>query len=410
MKILFYRYNSICEPELIDAFRYYGLSVVEEKTEMTKKALSNEERISLIQKHLEAADTDDPFLFVFSVNFYPIISEICQIYQIPYVCWSVDSPLAEIYSKSVKNTCNRLFLFDRQQYADLHDLNPECIFHLPLCTNPSRWDGILNKAGENERRRFSSDISFVGSLYTEKDPWLTISGIPDYIRGFAEGLTQAQLQLVGCSILSQALTDEAAHIIASAHSTQFASSGDSVIAPDRYITGEHILGMHASSLFRIKALQALAKKLGVDLYTASPIPEKLKALTADSPDSFSVKRGLHLHGPVSTLTEMPLVFHQSRINLNMTIYPIHCGLSLRIWDVLGCGGFLLTNVQPELEDYFTPGQDLDTFSCIEELEEKCVFYLSHENIRSGIARNGYRKVCKKHTYIKRIEQMLRQIT
>ena len=399
MKILFYRYNSICEPDLIEAFQFYGLAVIEETTEMTRKDLSNADRIALIQQHLDKASQNEPFLFVFSINFYPAISEICEIYGMPYVCWSVDSPLAEIYSKSVKNSCNRLFLFDRQQYDDLHAFNPDGIFHLPLCTNPRRWDRILKQIDDNDRRRFSSDISFVGSLYTEKDPWLSISEIPDQIRGFADGLTAAQLQLVGANILSEALTDEAAHIIAASHSGHFISSEDCIMNMDRYVAGEHILGMHASSLFRIQAMQALSQRFALDLYTNSPIPDVLR-----------IEKDLHIHGSVKTLTEMPKVFRLSRINLNMTIYPIRSGLSLRIWDVLGCGGFLLTNVQPELTDYFTPGEDLEIFSSIEELQEKCAFYLAHEDIRIRIAQKGYEKVCEKHTYQKRFEQMLRQIT
>ena len=37
MNILFYRYGSICEPDLIEAFREYGLNVVEDRTEITNK-------------------------------------------------------------------------------------------------------------------------------------------------------------------------------------------------------------------------------------------------------------------------------------------------------------------------------------------------------------------------------------
>ena len=221
MKILFYRYNSICEPDLIEAFSFFGLSVVEERREMTDKSLSSAQRVNLVQRHLEAAGAD-PFLFVFSVNFFPAISEICQIFQVLYVCWSVDSPLAEIYSKSVLNSCNRLFLFDRQQYDTLHPYNPACIFHLPLATNPKRWDHVIRSQETDSQntaisknnaidisdshtydrsRKSVNDISFIGSLYTEKDPWMTVSGLSEYTCGFAEGLIHAQLQLIGSNIL-----------------------------------------------------------------------------------------------------------------------------------------------------------------------------------------------------------------
>ena len=37
MNLLMYRYNSICEPDLIDTFQAIGFTVIEEKYEMTNK-------------------------------------------------------------------------------------------------------------------------------------------------------------------------------------------------------------------------------------------------------------------------------------------------------------------------------------------------------------------------------------
>lgn len=110
------------------------------------------------------------------------------------------------------------------------------------------------------------------------------------------------------------------------------------------------------------------------------------------------------------LSEMPRIFHLSKINLNITIRPIQTGLSLRVWDVLGCGGFLLTNYQSELPEYFEIGTDLETWSDLDELVQKTDYYLTHEEERRQIARNGYEKVRKLHTYKARITAMLRLLT
>ena len=461
MRILFYRYNSICEPDLLEAFSSCGLSVVQVTAEITDKSLTNTERINLLREHLDDRDSaglSEPFLFVFSVNFFPAISDLCEIYQIPYVCWSVDSPLAEIYSKSVLNSCNRLFLFDRQQYNELHELNPDCIFYLPLCTNPQRWDKQIASITDEDKKRFSCDISFIGSLYTEKDPYLSMIGntstkdsdhknpspenketglasnsLSDRVIGFADGLVSAQLSLTGCNILEDALTDETAHQIASAQSRISLSSDGFVKNMDRYIAGEHVLGMHASSLYRINALKALSEHFDVSLYTRSPLPDSFQKHITDHPadlytektaadktatgsHQFSDDRpgkfpgcGIHIHPGVQTLTEMPRIFNLSKINLNMTIYPIRSGLSLRIWDVLGCGGFLLTNAQPELTEYFIPGEDLDCFSSVEELIDKCSWYLDHDDVRQKIAKQGSNKVHRYHTYNNRFSSMLKTI-
>ena len=45
MNILFYRYGSICEPDLIDAFKSLQITVIEEDTEIYQKSIEPEVRI-----------------------------------------------------------------------------------------------------------------------------------------------------------------------------------------------------------------------------------------------------------------------------------------------------------------------------------------------------------------------------
>ncbi len=111
-------------------------------------------------------------------------------------------------------------------------------------------------------------------------------------------------------------------------------------------------------------------------------------------------------GPVKTLTEMPLVFHHSKINLNITAKAIRTALPLRVFDVLACGGFLLTNYQSELADCFTIGSDLDCYTGEEELLDKTEYYLTHDAERREIAHNGLETVIKYHNYPERLLTML----
>ena len=103
---------------------------------------------------------------------------------------------------------------------------------------------------------------------------------------------------------------------------------------------------------------------------------------------------------------MKIVFFGSRIYLNLTIHNIKTGIILRVWDVLGAGGFLMTNYQPELELYFDLDKDLAVFENKRELERKASYYLEHEKERLEIARNGHEKVKQFHSYEKRMAQMM----
>jgi spore maturation protein CgeB len=106
---------------------------------------------------------------------------------------------------------------------------------------------------------------------------------------------------------------------------------------------------------------------------------------------------------------MPKAFYLSKINLNITSRSIESGVPQRVWDILSVGGFCLTNYQPELEDYFEIGKDLDVYHNLEELDEKIAYYLKHDEERVRIAINGYKKMRKYHTTTERLKKALAYI-
>jgi spore maturation protein CgeB len=111
-------------------------------------------------------------------------------------------------------------------------------------------------------------------------------------------------------------------------------------------------------------------------------------------------------GYVDYYSQSPLVFHQSQINLNITVRSIHSGIPLRAFDIMGCGGFLLTNFQADFLEHFTPGADYVYYESVDDLLCKVDYYLEHEDERCRIARNGYEMVKENHSYRHRVREML----
>lgn len=389
MNILFYRYGSICEPAIIEAFRSMGISVMEECSEMTDKTLSQVQILALVESHIKK---ERP-VFVFSINFFPVIAQLCNIYQIFYLCWTVDSPVMELFSKAIRYNTNRIFMFDYAQYTRFSVYNPQNIYYLPLASDTFHFNKVITDISEADRTNYSCDISFVGSLYSEKDPLSGASGIPEYVKGYISGITEASLRLYGYYPAEDVLTNQIVDTIKSCL-PNYLKLNNPVTNYDRYLISQYYLGYHISSIERIRTLNALAEHFHVDLYTRS---------------NTSPLFGVHVHGGIQTLTEMPKVFHLSKINLNMTIKSIQSGLPLRIFDILGCGGFVMTNYQPELAEYFEIGTDLEAYSSMEELIEKCDYYLHHDCEREKIAKKGYEKICSEHTYRHRVQTMLKTI-
>ena len=110
-------------------------------------------------------------------------------------------------------------------------------------------------------------------------------------------------------------------------------------------------------------------------------------------------------GPVDYYNEMPFVFNNSRINLNISLRSIQTGIPLRAMDIMGAGGFLMSNWQADFFDFFIPGEDLMLFESHDDLISKCHYYLTHEKEREQIAANGYGKVKENHTYEIRFRQI-----
>ena len=111
-------------------------------------------------------------------------------------------------------------------------------------------------------------------------------------------------------------------------------------------------------------------------------------------------------GYVDYYDKMPAVFRSSKINLNISLCTIQTGIPLRVLDIMACGGFVLTNMQPELMEYFIPGEDVAVYEDMKDMIAKVQFYLEHEELRKRIAHNGYLKVCEMFRFDDRIKYML----
>lgn len=388
MQILFHRYGSICEPDIMDAFRTFEIEVIEDDIEINIKNISAGDRIAHLSEMILQRRPD----FVFSVNFFPYISDLCEKLQMPYVCWIVDCPVLELFSVSIRNRYNRIFIFDYAQYEKFSPQNPDCIHYLPLAVNTGRLDALLSTITEEDIASYSSDVSFVGSLYTEKSPLSSLT-LPEFTAGYTDGLVESQLRVNGYNLFEDALSDECIEVLKPHFPDAYVLPG-SYSYTDRYTAAHYYLSMRASELERIRTLNLLASRHRVTLYTRSDTSPLVDVTCRNG---------------ASTLTEMPKIFALSKINLNITMRSIQTGLSLRIWDILGCGGFLLSNYQAEIPEYFEMGTDLVCYENARELQELTDYYLTHEEQRLSIAYSGYTKVKQAHTYVHRIAQMLKSI-
>ena len=392
MHILMYRWKAYNYRDIEQTFLLLGHTVDNIEQELGSYDVSPEfERV--IEEKIRGTHYD----MVFTVNYFPLISNVCERTGVKYVSWTCDNPLISMYHESVFHACNYIFTFDKTNYLEFRGMGVKHIWYLPLAVDTERMDALLgapekperrNATQDSEMRKYRGDVAFVGSLYERNSYDKIKNRLPEYLRGYFDAVMEAQLNISRANIVEPMLTTNILEQLQEYFQLEKSEGSFSDLG---LIFQTTVLGFKIAEIERRRALIELSKHYKVNVYSNSDVSDLLRIQYCGSVDYWS---------------EMPKVFRMSKINLNFTIPNIKSGIPLRIWDVLGCGGFLLTNYQAEIPYYFKEGEDLVCFDSLEDLCEKVGYYLEHEEERKRIAWNGYRKVREKHSYIERIRTIL----
>lgn len=78
----------------------------------------------------------------------------------------------------------------------------------------------------------------------------------------------------------------------------------------------------------------------------------------------------------------------------------------RLGNYMSCGTFYLTQYIEGIEECFERGTELDWFGSVSEMKEKIIYYLSHEEERRKIAKQGRVKILKYFDYKPLVENIL----
>ena len=377
MKILMYRWKAYNYKDIKHTFEELGYEVEEVYQDLLNYDVDEE-----FAEKLRGMIQADNYNFFFTVNYFPLISNVCQEQGLRYVCWSCDNPLISMYHKSVFNDVNRIFLFDLTNVEEFRGMGVEHVYHLPLAVDCNRLDYLFGNSTDLEA--YKNEISFVGSLYEKNSYDKMEYTLPEYLRGYFEATMEAQRDLMGVNIIDRMLTPEI--LMELENYFELEKSEDS-LSDLNLIFSVTTLGFKIAQKQRRRILIDLSKHHDVSIYTNSFTRDLLR---------------VNYKGSVDYWSEMPKVFNQSKINLNMTIPNIKSGVPLRVYDILGAGGFCLTNFQAELPMFFENEKHLVWYYNNEDLYDKVDFYLKHDSERERIAAAGQEYVKEACTYESRI--------
>ena len=382
MKILFFDSPAFAKQDMIDAFEDMNIAC-----DLFFHEEYNDRQSTAFSAAFDVALRKASYDFVFSFNYYPILSSCCQRHGVRYVSYVYDSPLVALYSCTLINPCNYVFLFDKATYLTFKNAGISTVYYLPLAANVSRLSHMTCPA--SARSAVSAEVSFVGSLYNEDHNLFDrLNGISDYTRGYLESIMNAQRQVYGDFFLEDLLTQDILDELSRVCPYRPMSDGTETLS---YVYANYFLCRKITSTERLALLKKASEQFALKLYTHHPSPLLPKA---------------EFVGPIDYYRVMPLVFRHSSINLNITLRSIHSGIPLRCMDIMGSGGFLLSNYQEDFLDDFVPGEDFVFYESEDDFVRKIDYYLAHDSERRQIIANCSGKMQAAHTWQHRIARIL----
>ena len=358
MNILYYYWNENSKEDCVMSMERLG-----HKVKVWEKEFSDYSDDPGFEKALASEIDSSSYDLIFSFDYFPLLSKVAQAKGIPYISWVYDSPHRTLESETLGNSCNKVFVFDYALAAIYQAQGFDTVDYMPLPVNTARLASVKADG-------YRHDITFLGSLYNDEFNFYDrITGLPDYLKGYLDAIINAQEMLYGIDLPSQMITpaifSEIEKYVKADLGKGFRSAKKSIFCD--------MLRKKVTVNERKNLLTLLGEQFNVDLYSGSKPPQDMKVRFLGAADYYS---------------EMPGIFASSRINLNITLRSILTGIPLRVVDILGAGGFCLTNFQTEMAEYFENGKELVWFESPDDMLDKCEYYLAHDDEREEIARNG----------------------
>lgn len=115
-------------------------------------------------------------------------------------------------------------------------------------------------------------------------------------------------------------------------------------------------------------------------------------------------------GPVTT-EQMVNLMNRARITLGIgeTADPAKLSLKGRDFEAPMCGAFYLCQHNPELEEQYVVGEDIETWADVSELVDMIRHYQAHPNVAEWIRHNAAMSARRDHTWRARFEAAFRAL-
>ncbi|MDR1052000.1 MAG: glycosyltransferase [Deltaproteobacteria bacterium] len=317
-----------------------------------------------------------------------MLEDILRRLGVPAASWFVDSPAFILGAARKPSGDFFAFCWDRDYLPSLRELgyplshylplgSDERIFFTPPGSTPKNRGQLPGATGTGEIKPSPGGppVSFVGdSLQAATGKYLALAGLPASSLEIIDGL--AEKFLADDSLTPGPRLGGLADGLDSARLTNL----------------QALVTWRASRIWRQKVLGAF--------------PGGLLQINGD-PGWAEAAPGIKLGPRLDYYRELSGHYRGSAVNLNITSAQMKTGLNQRVFDVPACGGFLLTDRRPQIDDMFEEGLEVVTYGTPGEAAEKAAWYLKNPGERQKIALAAQKRVLGEHLYRHRLARLLR---
>jgi len=323
-----------------------------------------------------------------SINYARGLAEIAQINQIPLLCWEIDPSIDKPRKLNAPHPNTSIFTYRRENVEEYQKAGFDSVSFLPLAANSDRRKPV--ELSENDRKLFGAKVSFVGASMVEqasKYRHLFVELAKKF--GFSDPTPKLE------KILAEQREDYSRLLLPELLERHFPQLKNKIESNQEQTDPIQLLGEISAAEKRFAYLAGLGE-MGVhvwgDLYWKGI--EKL---------------GCKYRGAAKHFDELTKIYCASKVNIDIgRIYQSGI-ITMRVFDVLSCGGCLLTEANQDIETFFDVGQELDTYKTLDELRRKTLFYLQNPDKAKAMGERGRKRILQDHTISLRIASMLESI-
>ncbi len=370
--------GSLFVDSLADHLRAEGYSVMS----FDMERISQEESDLLIR-------TWDPAI-VMSINCKDGLAEFCEERGVHSVCWEIDPAMTHPARLQGPVPHSHIFTYRKKSTKDFESAGYRNISYLPLAADETKRKPTVLEP--EQLQRYGCKVSFVGASLMENFEEFRLAFVRQYQAW--KGATAPQAETLMRKVVRMQQSDLSQYSI-----PEHLSS----LCPG---FREHSIDMgHPDPIQYLAEISAAEKRLNYMIALAPHGP----VAWGDAGWKRVEPHGVRYMGSALHETELPLIYNGSAINVDIGRLYQSDIVTMRVFDIMACGGFVLAEHSEALAELFEVGTEVESYRTLNELMSKVDHFLKHPEQAQAIAMRGREAVLQRHTIRSRVAHMLNAV-